>query len=40
MVAAAKGGATISAGVEHPAYSAETGPLPEATRESLVADLA
>ena len=40
MVAAAKGGVPISAGVEHPTYSADTGPLPEATRASLVADLA
>ncbi len=40
MVAAAKGGAPISAGVEHPAYSADTGALSETTRASLVTDLA
>ena len=39
MVAAAKAGESISAGVDHPAYSAELRPLPEATRVSLVADL-
>ncbi len=40
MVAEAKGGAPIRAGVDHPAYTAESGPLPEATRASLVSDLA
>jgi len=39
MVATAKAGEPISAGVDHPAYSAESGVLPEATRESLAADL-
>ena len=39
MVAAARAGAPISAGVDHPAYRAETGALPEATRASLAADL-
>jgi hypothetical protein len=40
MVAAAKAGEPISAGVDHPAYRAESGPLPEAVRAALVADLA
>ena len=40
MVAAAKGGAALSAGVDHTEYAASTGPLPEAVRASLVADLA
>ena len=39
MVAAAKGGAALSAGVDHPAYTANTGALPEAVRASLAADL-
>jgi hypothetical protein len=39
MVAAAKGGAPIRVGIDHPHYKAET-TLPEATRESLAADLA
>jgi hypothetical protein len=39
MVAAAKHGAAIRVGVDHPQYQAET-PLPPATRDSLVADLA
>ena len=39
MVAAAKGGAAISAGVDHPEYMANTGALPEAVRASLAADL-
>jgi hypothetical protein len=39
MVAAAKGGAVLSAGVDHPAYAVSTGPLPEPVRASLVADL-
>ncbi|TSA00530.1 MAG: DUF3501 family protein [Rhodocyclaceae bacterium] len=39
MVAAAKRGAMLSAGVGHPHYSASTGPLPEAVRASLAADL-
>ncbi|MDP2132288.1 MAG: DUF3501 family protein [Sulfuritalea sp.] len=40
MVAAAKGGAALSAGVDHPQYTTSTGPLPEAVRASLAADLA
>ena len=39
MVAAAKNGASIRIGVEHPNYSAES-VLPQATRDSLAADLA
>jgi Protein of unknown function (DUF3501) len=38
MVAAAKGGAPIRVGIDHPHYKAEI-TLPPATRESLVADL-
>jgi hypothetical protein len=40
MVAAAKAGAAIAAGVDHPEYAASTGPLPEPVRASLAADLA
>lgn len=39
MVAAARGGAAISAGVDHPEYAANTGALPEAVRASLASDL-
>lgn len=39
MIAAAKAGAALSAGVNHPAYAANTGALPEAQRASLAADL-
>jgi hypothetical protein len=39
MIAAAKGGAAISVGVDHPEYEANTGALPEAVRASLAADL-
>lgn len=39
MVVAAKAGAAISAGVDHPEYSANTRALPEAVRASLVSDL-
>jgi hypothetical protein len=39
MVAAAKNGASIRIGVEHPNYRADT-VLPQATRDSLAADLA
>jgi hypothetical protein len=39
MIAAAKGGAAISVGVDHAEYSANTGALTEAVRASLVADL-
>ncbi|MGI9309946.1 MAG: DUF3501 family protein [bacterium] len=39
MIAAAKSGAEITIGVEHPAYTHATGVLPPAVAESLVADL-
>jgi hypothetical protein len=39
-VAAAKAGAAISVGVDHPAYTANTGALPEPVRVSLASDLA
>ena len=39
MVAAAKSGAALSVGVDHPAYTANTGALPEAVRASLASDL-
>ena len=40
MVAAAKGGAALSAGVDHGAYCADTGALAEPVRASLAADFA
>jgi hypothetical protein len=40
MIAAAKAGADIAAGVDHSHYSAVVDPLPEATRAALVADFA
>lgn len=40
MVAAAKQGAAIAIGIDHPEYREEVAALPEATRASLVADLA
>jgi hypothetical protein len=39
MVAAAKAGAALSVGVDHLAYTANTGALPEAVRTSLASDL-
>lgn len=39
MLAAAKSGAALSAGVDHPAYTFTAGPLPEPVRASLAADL-
>jgi hypothetical protein len=39
-VAAAKAGAAIAVGVDHPAYTANTGALPEPVRVSLASDLA
>ncbi|MFZ2628068.1 MAG: DUF3501 family protein [Rugosibacter sp.] len=38
MIAAAKNGAALSVGVDHPQYHAETGALADAVRASLVAD--
>jgi Protein of unknown function (DUF3501) len=40
MVRSAKHGAAISVGVNHPAYTANTGNLPDAIKDSLTADLA
>jgi hypothetical protein len=39
MIAAAKAGAAISVGVDHPEYEANTGALPEAVRAALASDL-
>ena len=39
MITAAKTGAAISVGVDHPAYTANTGALPDAVRASLASDL-
>jgi hypothetical protein len=38
MIAAAKHGATVSVGIEHPAYQCAVEPLPAAERAALVAD--
>ena len=38
MIAAAKNGAPLAIGVDHPCYSATLAPVPEATRMALVAD--
>lgn len=40
MVAAAKGGATIAAGIDHPNLNVSLDPLPEPLRAALAADLA
>lgn len=40
MVQAVKGGAAVSAGVDHPAYRHTVEPLPPIVRNSLAADLA
>lgn len=40
MCAALKYGVTLSVGVDHPAYAASASPVPPATRNALVADLA
>jgi len=40
MIAAAKSGAALSVGVDHPGYEASTGPLPDAVRAALASDLA
>jgi len=39
MVEALKGGAKLSAGIDHDRYKADVDPVPAATRDSLVADL-
>jgi len=38
-ISALKRGAALAIGIEHPAYTAERAPVPEATRQSLLADL-
>jgi hypothetical protein len=40
MVAAAKGGAAISIGMDHDAYRHSIDPLPQVARDALVRDLA
>jgi hypothetical protein len=40
MIAAVTGGAAVSIGVDHVAYSAVLPAVPEATRRALLADLA
>lgn len=40
MVRAAKSGAAIVMGIDHPSYRHDTGPLPATVRDSLVTDLA
>jgi hypothetical protein len=40
MVAALKAGAALAIGVDHPEYRAAIAPVPDATRNALVADLA
>ena len=39
LAAAARGGAPIAIGIDHPAYSHRADPVPEAVRASLAADL-
>jgi hypothetical protein len=39
MIAAAKAGAAISAGIEHDNYHVSVDPIPETVREALVSDL-
>jgi len=40
MIKAAKAGAAISMGIDHPAYTHVVSPLSEAARTALLADLA
>jgi hypothetical protein len=40
MIAALKAGAALAIGVDHPAYAATLHPVPDATRNALLADLA
>jgi uncharacterized protein DUF3501 len=40
MIAALKGGAPLSVGVDHPQYHAAVAPVPDATRVALLGDLA
>lgn len=39
MIAALKAGAALGVGVDHENYAAQAGPLPDAVRDSLAADL-
>ncbi len=39
MIAALKSGASLAMGVDHPHYRASLDPVPEATRQALLADL-
>jgi hypothetical protein len=39
MIAALKAGAALAIGVDHPAYAATLTPIPDATRNALLADL-
>ena len=39
MVAAVKGGATVSMGIDHPAYTYSVEPIPQNVRDALAADL-
>jgi hypothetical protein len=39
MIAALRGGATLSAGIDHPAYAAKLEPVAEESRRALLADL-
>ena len=39
MIAAAKGGAAISAGIDHPNYNQSVDPIPDNIRSSLINDL-
>ncbi len=39
MIAALKGGATLAAGIDHPAYAATVDPVADETRRALLADL-
>jgi len=40
MIAALKAGAALGIGVDHAAYAATLHPVPDATRNALLADLA
>ena len=40
MIARARSGAALAAGVDHPAYRHSVEPLPESLRQALLADFA
>jgi hypothetical protein len=40
MITALKGGAELAMGADHPAYAFVLSPVPAATRQALLADLA